>query len=233
MRAGWSLSPQPEIARLVRLSATRAWSDRYENEVVGFNTRMTDMHAAIGRVQLNRIAGWTWQRQRECCVPEPAPGRRDHSHDQPHGARHVFHQYTIRVPEDRDGFASALRDEHRRRIGSLLPDAHPPLGTVRLVGGDLPETDRAARECLSLPVHPSLTERRPGADRHRRQFSGEGWSAVMRALRAGLIGLGMMGRNHARVLSSLDGVELVAVADPLGDPHSWQPAVRSSPTWTR
>ncbi len=39
------------------------------------------------------------------------------------------------------------------------------------------------------------------------------------ALRAGLIGLGMMGRHHARVLGSLDGVELVAVADPAGDPH--------------
>jgi UDP-N-acetylglucosamine 3-dehydrogenase len=39
------------------------------------------------------------------------------------------------------------------------------------------------------------------------------------ALRAGLIGLGMMGRNHARVLQQLDGVELVAVADPLGDQH--------------
>lgn len=38
-------------------------------------------------------------------------------------------------------------------------------------------------------------------------------------LRAGLIGLGMMGRHHARVLSSLDGVELIAVADPYGDPH--------------
>ena len=38
-------------------------------------------------------------------------------------------------------------------------------------------------------------------------------------LRAGLIGLGMMGRHHARVLGSLDGVELVAVADPAGDPH--------------
>ncbi|RZS90207.1 putative dehydrogenase [Motilibacter rhizosphaerae] len=38
-------------------------------------------------------------------------------------------------------------------------------------------------------------------------------------LRAGLIGLGMMGRHHARVLRSLPGVELVAVADPGGDPH--------------
>lgn len=38
-------------------------------------------------------------------------------------------------------------------------------------------------------------------------------------LRAGLIGLGMMGRHHGRVLGSLEGVELVAVADPAGDPH--------------
>jgi UDP-N-acetylglucosamine 3-dehydrogenase len=41
----------------------------------------------------------------------------------------------------------------------------------------------------------------------------------MSALRAGLVGIGMMGRNHARVLSSLDGVDLVAVADPAGDKH--------------
>ena len=41
----------------------------------------------------------------------------------------------------------------------------------------------------------------------------------MAPLRAGLVGLGMMGRNHARVLLSLDGVELVGVADPAGDKH--------------
>jgi UDP-N-acetylglucosamine 3-dehydrogenase len=41
----------------------------------------------------------------------------------------------------------------------------------------------------------------------------------MAALRAGLLGIGMMGRHHARVLRDLDGVELVAVADPAGDPH--------------
>jgi predicted dehydrogenase len=42
---------------------------------------------------------------------------------------------------------------------------------------------------------------------------------VSRNLRAGLVGLGMMGRHHARVLSSLENVELVAVCDPMGDPH--------------
>ena len=42
---------------------------------------------------------------------------------------------------------------------------------------------------------------------------------MSKKLRAGLVGLGMMGRHHARVLSSLENVELVAVCDPLGDPH--------------
>lgn len=46
----------------------------------------------------------------------------------------------------------------------------------------------------------------------------------MADLRAGLIGLGMMGRHHARVLQSLEGVDLVAVADPTGDPHGVAPA---------
>ena len=41
----------------------------------------------------------------------------------------------------------------------------------------------------------------------------------MAALRAGLLGVGMMGRHHARVLREIDGVDLVAIADPGGDPH--------------
>lgn len=45
----------------------------------------------------------------------------------------------------------------------------------------------------------------------------------MSNLRAGMIGLGMMGRHHARVLGSLDGVDLVGVADPAGDPHGVAP----------
>ena len=47
----------------------------------------------------------------------------------------------------------------------------------------------------------------------------------MAQLRAGLIGLGMMGRHHARVLSSLDGVELVGIADPAGNVHGVAPGV--------
>src|SRR5690625_6555343 len=55
----------------------------------------------------------------------------------------------------------------------------------------------------------------------------------MANLRAGLIGLGMMGRHHARVLRQLDGVDLVAVADPAGDPHHVAGPPAGSATATR
>jgi perosamine synthetase len=72
------------------------------------------------------------------------------------GAVHVYHQYTIRVPEDRDGFAAALREEYGIGSGMFYPVPSHRLAPF-MAEVDLPETERAARECLSLPVHPSLT----------------------------------------------------------------------------
>jgi perosamine synthetase len=148
---------QPEIERLVRLYRNQGMQRPYENEVIGFNNRMTEVHAAIGRVQLSRIDEWTWQRQRNAAflsrhlegviTPTIAPG-----------ARHVFHQYTIRVQEDRDGFAAALREEHRIGSGLFYPTPVHRLAPFASSAAVLPETDRAARECLSLPVHPALSD---------------------------------------------------------------------------
>lgn len=152
---------QPEVERLVRLYRNQGMERAYQNEVVGLNNRMTDIHAAIGRVQLTKVAGWTSQRQHNARflsehlkgvqTPSVAPG-----------AVHVFHQYTIRVPEDRDGFARALREEFHVGSGSFYPNPVHKLQPFR-AQVDLPETDRAARECLSLPVHPSVS----GDDLHR------------------------------------------------------------------
>ncbi len=189
---------------------------RYENEVVGFNARMTDIHAAIGRVQLGKVGAWTKQRQDNAAyldanlqgvvVPQVAAG-----------ATHVYHQYTIRVSADRDGFAAALASEHGIGTGVYYPIPNHRLPSFGLQL-DLPETERAAAEVLSLPVHPSAVSGGPRAHRHGREHRCSS-RRLMAALRAGLIGLGMMGRHHARVLRSIDGVELVAVADPGGDPH--------------
>ena len=125
----------------------------YENEVVGLNNRMTDIHAAIGRVQLTKVDAWTTRRQENAAfldqhlrgvrVPEVAED-----------ATHVYHQYTVRVPADRDGLATVLRD-HRIGFGTFYPTPIHRLAPFR-TGDDLPETDAAAQECLSLPVHPSL-----------------------------------------------------------------------------
>jgi dTDP-4-amino-4,6-dideoxygalactose transaminase len=144
-----------EIERMLRLYRNQGMQRQYENEVVGFNNRMTDIHAAIGRVQLTKVGEWTRQRQANATrlsselegvtVPTVADG-----------AVHVYHQYTVRVPEDRDRFAAALREEHGVGSGMFYPIPNHELAPYR-VAVDLPETAAAANECLSLPVHPSLS----------------------------------------------------------------------------
>jgi perosamine synthetase len=144
-----------DVARMLRLLRNQGMERRYENEVVGFNARMTEIHAAIGRVQLSKLAGWNAQRQQNAKVLDAGlqgvvvPPVAD-------GAVHVYHQYTIRVPDDRDGFARALADEHGVGTGVYYPIPNHRLPSFAR-DLDLPETERAAREALSLPVHPSLT----------------------------------------------------------------------------
>jgi len=148
----------PQIARKVRLLRNQGMEKQYENELIGFNARMTDIHAAIGRVQLTKVAAWTKQRVanatflsenlRGVTVPTVASG-----------ARHVYHQYTIRVTQDRDRIGHALREEYNIGSGVYYPIPNHLLESLRgfAAGIDLPETNKAATEVLSLPVHPSLT----------------------------------------------------------------------------
>jgi dTDP-4-amino-4,6-dideoxygalactose transaminase len=145
-----------EIARQVRLLRNQGMERRYENEIVGFNARMTDVHAAIGRVQLSKLPAWTEQRQANArfldrhlegvTVPPVAEQ-----------ATHVYHQYTVRVADDRDGFATALADEHGIGTGVYYPIPNHRLPSFQRTL-ELPETEKAAREALSLPVHPSLSD---------------------------------------------------------------------------
>jgi dTDP-4-amino-4,6-dideoxygalactose transaminase len=152
---GMITTPSDEVARLVRVLRNQGMERRYENEVVGFNTRMTDIHAAIGRVQLTKLAAWTAKRQQNAAflnnnlqgviTPPTAPG-----------AVHVFHQYTVRVvDQDRDAFAEELG---RRGVGSGVyyptPIHRLPSFLLEL---DLPQTEVATTQVLSLPIYPSLT----------------------------------------------------------------------------
>ena len=89
------------------------------------------------------------------------------------GAHHVYHQYTVRITDDRDGFAAALREQYAVGSGMFYPIPNHRLPTFK-TDDDLPETERAARECLSLPVHPSHHRRGPRADRRRRERTRKG-----------------------------------------------------------
>ena len=153
---GMITTADEEIARQCRLLRNQGMEKRYENEIVGFNTRMTDIHAAIGRVQLRKLAKWTEQRRSNAkfldenlkgvVIPYVAPG-----------AIHVYHQYTIRVVgHDRDAFAAEMT---RRGVGNGV---YYPIPVHRLpsfgLTFDLPNTTSAANEVLSIPVHPALSQ---------------------------------------------------------------------------
>lgn len=150
---GMVVTDDEATARRVRLLRNQGMERRYHNEMVGFNNRMTDLHAAIGRVQLGRLAGWNTARRKHAArldsqlrgvsTPPVAPG-----------VTHVYHQYTVRSVE-RDALERRLRD---REVGCgvyyPVPIHRLPSFDLQL---DLPETERAAAEVLSLPVRPDLT----------------------------------------------------------------------------
>ena len=155
---GMVVTADPAAARRVRLLRNQGMERPYENEVVGYNLRMTDLAAAMGVVQLRRLAAFTQRRQDNAGVLDAAlaghervapPARRA-------GAVHVFHQYTVR---------SADREALRRQLDGqgIETRVHYPTPVHRLPPfagskADLPSTDRAAAEVLSLPVGPHLTD---------------------------------------------------------------------------
>ncbi|WP_406860892.1 DegT/DnrJ/EryC1/StrS family aminotransferase [Streptomyces sp. HUAS MG47] len=164
LEGGMISTADAEIARTLRLLRNQGMEQRYANEIVGANMRMTDVSAAIGRVQLGKLAGWTERRianaaylsehitAENVVTPILAPG-----------ARHIYHQYTIRVKGDRDAAMAKLTEAgignavyYPTPIHRLKPYWEPDQKAGR--NWDLPQTEKAAAEVVSLPVHPSLSE---------------------------------------------------------------------------
>ena len=166
LEGGMVSTADAELARRVRLLRNQGMERQYANEVVGLNNRMTDVAAAVGRVQLTRLAGGTAARRANAAALDAgladAPGVV--TPHVPRGYTHVYHQYTIRLEgasaAERDEVARVLREQWRIGTGVYYPIPNHRLPSLApyAPGVDLPGTERAARECLSLPVHPSLSE---------------------------------------------------------------------------
>ncbi|SDM62852.1 dTDP-4-amino-4,6-dideoxygalactose transaminase [Halogranum gelatinilyticum] len=128
----------------------------YEHATVGHNYRLTDLAAAIGRVQLTRLPGFNDRRRENAAryddlladTPLVTPM-------EPDGFRHVYHQYTVRSA-DRDGLAAHLAAEE---IGTGVYYPIPIHRQRPYAGLDVraPIAERAADEVLSLPVHPGVS----------------------------------------------------------------------------
>lgn len=161
LEGGMVSTADPALARTLRLLRNQGMEQRYANEIVGANMRMTDVAAAIGREQLKKLPGWTEQRRANAkaldagittvVTPQVAEG-----------AEHVYHQYTVRVHGDRDAAQQRLTEAgvgnavyYPTPIHRLTPYATSGPSSTR--EWDLPQTERAAAEVVSLPVHPSLT----------------------------------------------------------------------------
>ncbi|MDJ0663416.1 MAG: DegT/DnrJ/EryC1/StrS family aminotransferase [Acidimicrobiia bacterium] len=147
-----------ELVERIRRLRNHGMTERYHHATVGTNARMTDIAAAIGRVQLRRLEIWNRQRRAiaatydlhlagNVAVPFVAAD-----------TYHVYHQYTVRSSRRRDLVESC--EETGVGYGIYYPiPCHQQAAFDRYSSGRaLPHTESASEEVLSLPVRPNLTE---------------------------------------------------------------------------
>jgi perosamine synthetase len=145
-----------DAARLARLYRNQGMEKRYQNEIIGFNLRMTDIHAAIGRTQLKHLSKWSKKRQ-DNAMTLSSQLQNVFTPFTPAGFTHVFHQYTIRVPKNRDTFADSLSNAGIGNSVYYPTQVHKLPSFNFLIS--LPQTQLATETVLSLPVHPSLSKK--------------------------------------------------------------------------
>lgn len=158
---GFVTTDDDDIAAAVTTLRQHGEGQRYHSQVLGFNFRMTDVHAAIGLAQLRKLEKFNAARRRHAevlsgglaGVPGVVPPV-----ERP-GCTHVYHQYTVKVSRDRDGLRQRLA---ARGIGSgvyyPMPVNRQPVYQALGEFPAMPVAERLCGEVLSLPVHPALSE---------------------------------------------------------------------------
>lgn len=159
---GAVVTADPALAERSRSFINHGQRRRYHHEALGYNFRMTDLQAALGIAQLARLEEMNARRRENAAFYD-----RHIAHPQvekpaaPDGYRHVYHQYTLRVP-DQAGFC-----QHLAASGVACAVHYPALIpeqpyyrrlSVPVLGAVWPVAAEAARRVVSIPVHPGLTE---------------------------------------------------------------------------
>jgi len=157
---GMVVTNRSDVAERLRLLRQYGWARRYVSQVRGSNSRLDELQAAILRVKLRYLEAWN-ERRRELAawyatllantslVVPRAVG----------DVTHVYHLYVVRAQE-RD---LLLADLHEHGIGAQVHypvpvHLQPAYADLGFGPGSLPETEQAAKEVLSLPLYPEMTE---------------------------------------------------------------------------
>ncbi len=150
----------PIIAENLNLLRQYGWRERYISEIAGWNTRLDELQAAILRVKLRHLDADNDKRRALAALYDEQLAGVVTLPLEPVNTRHVYHLYVIRHPR-RDALMQFLRE---RGIGTAIHYPVPihlqPAYRGRLAGGlgSLPETERAVREIVSLPMYPEISE---------------------------------------------------------------------------
>jgi dTDP-4-amino-4,6-dideoxygalactose transaminase len=160
---GMVLTDQEEVAEQIKLLRFHGSGGGYFHKKIGYCSRLDGMQAALLRVKAKRLPEWNEQRRRNAAVYDFALRGLDGRLTLPYterGNHHIYHQYTVRVTEgQRDALQKYLAGRGvQSAIYYPLPihlqEAYVFLGYR---AGDLPESEQASQEVLSLPVHPDLS----------------------------------------------------------------------------
>lgn len=174
---GMVTTNDPAIAERVRLLRNHGQEARYYQIALGYNLRMTELQAALGIAQIEKLEHFTQRRIANATyLTNNLQGIVQTPVERP-GYRHVYHQYTIKIPSKRNEFMTELRARgvdttihypipiHQQPFYQRKPCLFRVLspGQRTAVKGNnpaahLPVTESAAQQVLSLPVHPALSQ---------------------------------------------------------------------------
>ncbi len=164
--AGMVTTDDPDLARRVARLRVHGMEPKYHHHEVGFNSRLDALQAAILRVKLRHLPGWTEGRRLVASryaelFAESGLGDSVTLPSEAEGKYHVFNQYVIRVkPEARDAIRAHLAS---RKVGTEiyypiplhLQECFASLGHRP---GDFPEAEAAANGTIALPMYPELAD---------------------------------------------------------------------------
>jgi len=157
---GMVVAQDAALADRVRLLREHGSRPKYHHALVGTNSRLDAIQAAILRVKLRHLDRWSEKRALNAArYDQLFEGSRIGRPYRDARARHIFNQYVVRVP-NRDAVRTRMTD---RGIGTEVYypvplHLQPCFAMLGHQPGDMPHSEAAARETLALPIYPELTE---------------------------------------------------------------------------